>query len=340
MEYDAIIVGAGPGGLRCGELLARSGLRVLIIEKNCTIGKKVCAGGITWKGLIERIPAGLIERSFDTQIVTTPWQRIRVQAPHPIIATVNRIRLGEMMAETARSSGAHLLIDARLTGITHQEIQFVHNGHSRTASYRNLIGADGTTSLVRRYLGLGVDYFGIGINYSLQKTCQQMQWHFEAKSFGSGYAWIFPHSNTISTGAYSADPACNPTHLNQALVSWLKAKNIDVTKTRLRAEKIACDYQGWKFDNIYLVGDAAGLASPLTGEGIYPAMVSAEAVASSIIEAGDSHDQLRKLIKKHRIHAQMQRLASKHTALASLLSESSALLLRFGLISFNTFEMA
>ena len=298
MEYDAIIVGAGPGGLRCGALLARSGLRVLIIEKNSTIGKKVCAGGITWKGLIERIPAGLIERSFDTQIVSTPLQRIRVHAPHPIIATINRIRLGEMMAETARSSGAHLLIDARLTGITHQEIHFVHNGHPKTASYRHLIGADGTTSLVRRHLKLGVDYFGVGINYCLPLTCQQMEWHFEAKRFGSGYAWIFPHANSISTGAYSAAPACKATHLNQALVSWLKSKNIDVTKTRPRAEKIACDYRGWKFDNIYLVGDAAGLASPLTGEGIYPAMVSAEAVASSIVDDADSHDQLTNLIRK------------------------------------------
>ena len=49
--YDVIIVGAGPAGLRCAEILGQSKLSVLLLEKNAKMGQKVCAGGITRKDL-------------------------------------------------------------------------------------------------------------------------------------------------------------------------------------------------------------------------------------------------------------------------------------------------
>jgi flavin-dependent dehydrogenase len=49
--FDVIIVGAGPAGLRCAEILATSELSVLLLEKNEKMGQKVCAGGITRKDL-------------------------------------------------------------------------------------------------------------------------------------------------------------------------------------------------------------------------------------------------------------------------------------------------
>jgi geranylgeranyl reductase len=48
MHTDILIVGAGPGGLTCGRLLAEQGREVVILERNNVIGAKVCAGGITW----------------------------------------------------------------------------------------------------------------------------------------------------------------------------------------------------------------------------------------------------------------------------------------------------
>ena len=66
-SFSVIIVGAGPGGLACASLLAEHGVDVLVLERKPKVGPKVCGGGITWEGLIKRIPEHLIEGAFPVQ---------------------------------------------------------------------------------------------------------------------------------------------------------------------------------------------------------------------------------------------------------------------------------
>ena len=58
--YSVIIIGAGPGGLACARLLAEQGMDVLVLERKSIVGPKVCGGGITWDGLLGRVPMNLI----------------------------------------------------------------------------------------------------------------------------------------------------------------------------------------------------------------------------------------------------------------------------------------
>lgn len=340
LKYDAVIIGAGPGGLHCGQILARNGVRVLILEKNDIIGPKVCAGGITWKGLIERVPPELIERSFYSQNVSTRLQQVKLQSAHPIIATINRSRLGQFMAENVLSAGADIITGARAVQIEEKSITYRYKKKNRKVSFDYLVGADGSLSTVRETLKLSADIFGIGINYTLPQVVDDMEWNFDTGKFGSGYTWIFPHSESVSVGAYASMPSFRASRLNRYLVQWLTDKKFILSGLRPEAEKISCDFRGWKFGNRFLVGDAAGLASPLTGEGIYPAFVSAEAAAHSIIDNAHESAALKKLLNKHKKHSTMHRMACRHNMVAFFLSEISALLLRYRLISFDSFEMA
>ena len=72
MKYDTIIVGAGPAGLKCAEVLAKNGKEVIVFERKKIVGDKVCAGGLTVKDLNIGIPEKLYQRKIKKIIVHTP----------------------------------------------------------------------------------------------------------------------------------------------------------------------------------------------------------------------------------------------------------------------------
>ena len=341
LKFDIVIIGAGPAGLQCGKQLAASGAKVLIIERKKVIGKKVCAGGITWSGLIERVPKELIERSFSQQTITTSKQNAKLLSPHPILATINRQKLGSFMADEAINSGVEIIFPAVLRSIGENCVTYQKNKKSVKVFFDYLIGADGSLSKVRSHLGLSNTRIGTGINYSLNCTADKMEWNFNSTQFGSGYSWIFPHKETTSIGVYLNHCQHNISKYNKNLLQWAKNnKGFQLNGIRPEAEQICYDYQGWNFGNVFLVGDAAGLASPLTGEGIFPAFISAEAAAGTIIDKKSVPVALNRLIMKHRKHAFMVHLAARNKTSAFILSELAVFLLRFGIISFEKFEMA
>ena len=77
-KYDVVVVGGGPGGLKCAETLGEAGKKVLILEKNEIIGPKVCAGGLTRKAFdfLGR-PEEIIEKQFNNIVFNSPKQRTR-----------------------------------------------------------------------------------------------------------------------------------------------------------------------------------------------------------------------------------------------------------------------
>lgn len=340
MEYDAAIIGAGPGGLRCAQLLASHGVRVAVLERRSAAGRKVCAGGITWNGLLGSVPESLLEASFASQTITTGRRRVIIREPHPLIATVNRQRLGLYQTEQAAQAGADLFFDAPVLRINDKEIIYRRRGKERRLRCSYLIGADGSNSLVRASLGMKTQRLGIGINYFVGRTYDEMIWHFDAARFGSGYSWVFPHRETMSVGVYRGTRKGSAAALHRQLLSWLDTIGVSVKGTAVGADLVNHDFRGWRFDHCFLIGDAAGLASPLTGEGIYPAIVSAEAVAATIVDPSAGQPTIDSLLKKHRKHRIMLNLAETSPRLASFLAELSALLLRYRLLSSSSFEMA
>jgi geranylgeranyl reductase len=340
MDYDAVVIGAGPGGLRCAQHLANRGVRVAVLERRYAAGRKVCAGGITWNGLLGSLPESLLEAAFASQTISTGRRRVIIREPHPLIATVNRQRLGQYQAEQAAQAGADLFFDAPVLRINDKEIFYRWRGKERRLRCDYLIGADGSNSLVRASLGLKTQRLGIGINYFVGRTYDEMIWHFDAARFGSGYSWVFPHRETMSVGVYRGTRKGSAAALQRQLLGWLGAIGVSVNRAAVGADLVNHDYRGWRFDRCFLIGDAAGLASPLTGEGIYPAVVSGEAVAAAIVDPSGDQSTINKLLKKHKKHRIMLNLAETSPQLASFLAELSALLLRYRLLSSSSFEMA
>ncbi len=341
MHYDALIIGAGPGGLACAAKLAQENVKVLVVERKSVIGPKACAGGITWNGIFPRIPKNLIEQTFADQTIITRFQNICVTEKHPIIATVNRKNLGQFMAQEARKSGADIatsgLIEtispgsATLHSLTSQKRYTVH--------FDFLIGADGSTSKVRKYLKIPTKHTGVGVNFQVEGNYKKMEWHLLTNYFHSGYGWIFPHKDTFSIGAYIPHGIYSGSALKNRTLKWAENSGIDLHHLKCSAGYINFDYRGYHFNRTFLVGDAAGLASALTGEGIYPAIVSGEAVAEKIINPSKDSPEMERLIHQQQRFKAVTTFSSKSKILATLLAEMGSLALHYRLLNFKMFEM-
>jgi len=342
MHVDTLIIGAGPGGLACAKALAGQGQNVLVLERKFHIGKKVCAGGVTYSGLISRLPADLVERSFSTQHVYSKYQHCAITEKSPIIATVNREKLGLVMAAQATAAGAVIRCAtiARKIKKNSAEIYDKTSRNTEIITFDYLVGADGSSSLVRRSLGLKCEKFGVGINYTVAGSQTEMEWHLNSKLFANGYAWIFPHTDTVSVGAYAPKSRTSPARLKKALIQWGQKQGYSLAQEKAKAEYINFDFRGWKFNRVFLAGDAAGLASGLTGEGIYPAILSGEQIAATILNSGHSTKIMDDLIKRHRQHSRMLSISGKSEILNTLLSELMTLGLRSGIVRFSQMEMA
>lgn len=282
-KYDVIIIGASIAGLECAENLTSSKLSVLVIEKNKKIGDKVCAEGIIPNDL-EYIPKKFI--NFDFQKVIIHYKNKKVIFPQSkgILSTINRNDFLNYKAENLKkynnieiATGISVLkISNNLLGLS--------NG--KKINFKFLVGADGSSSIIRKYLNLPSKKLEIAIQYIIPKKFDNFEIYLDDKLFGTGYLWIFPNKDYTSIGCGTDLRFMKPKMLRSNFDLWLKENNFDTRDAKFQAALINYDYKGYKFNNVFLAGDAAGLTSGILGKGIYPASLSGKQVAQDIFKTG------------------------------------------------------
>jgi geranylgeranyl reductase len=298
-KYKSIIIGGGPGGLRCAKILAENDEDFLLIERENKPSSKVCTGmwGITEKTKYMGLPNSVFERKYKSVLFTKPKRTVEVKLDNHCVATLNRRELNRWLYKEADKSGANMVFGSNVTKIGNNYI--VSEG--KKTYFENLIGADGSLSIVRDKLGLPRSV-GIGVQYWLNKRMRNMEIHFDADRFGPWCSWIAPHNKVTSIGT-GGDMRLNPpSQMKRNLDSWCSENKIDISNARFEGAPINHIYLGHKFDNIFLIGDAAGFTSGLTGGGIYFSMASGEDIARMIIDSKHEPKLISKILdikKKH-----------------------------------------
>jgi geranylgeranyl reductase family protein len=299
--YDVIIVGGGPAGLKCAEVLGQTDKRVLLLEKKDHFGEKLCAGGLTAKDLeVLPIPDKVIEHKIARASIHTRHQRVDTPSPTPFLFTVDRQELGAYQGSLLDNLKVEVKMNSQVLEVTDKRVVLKDGSE---CGYKFLVGADGYASIVRKHLKLPVRKRLIGFQYTIPKHDVEplLEIYLHARRFNAWYAWIFPHRESIAVG-FCCDPRkVNHQKMKQKFQDWLIEKNIDPGIAKMESFPISYDYRGVQFGNIFLVGEAAGLANGLTGEGIYQSLVSGQEVARMILDPQYISQPLKIVLKYNRI---------------------------------------
>ncbi len=131
----------------------------------------------------------------------------------------------------------------------------------------------------------------------------------------------FPHRTSIAVGCCCDPEKADHLTCRTRFLEWLREKNIDPDTAVLHSCPIGCDYKGYRFGNIFLAGEAAGLASWFTGEGIYQSLVSGQETARMIKDPHYEPVMLHQALKYNRLLEKILKLLLLAGPLKGLLQE-------------------
>jgi len=293
--HDVIIVGAGPAGATLGRELARCGMNVVILEKAYLPRYKPCAGGLPVRTLylldVDIIP--VVERAVYSVVLSQGCaEQITLRSPQPLLYTVMRDRFDAFLVEQAKAAGAQVVegLAVERVAVDGERVWVTAGGEDWPA--RIVVGADGAFSVVTRSLGLmqGVP-FSMAIEGEFNVSRSTLAAWEEAVALDLGtlpgsYGWLFPKQRYLSIGVGGFHRRGR--ELKAYYQAFLAARLGHAPHhLRYRSGHILPHRQpGMAIQRgpVLLLGDAAGLVDPWSGEGIYYAIRSAR-LAAPVIQA-------------------------------------------------------
>lgn len=289
-QWDVVVAGAGPAGSRAAELLGRSGLSVLLLDPNAP-WEKPCGGGLTAAALAHTPELGELEpagRTIRELVIMAPSGAAVVVPLRRPYLVVSRRALGEWGLRRAQAAGARFV----QTGLARLEREPEGWSLTDTAGHvhraRWLVGADGATSRVRRFVAprLRPELAPTRVFYP-EAGVGPGRAMFRFLPAAEGYLWDFPRPGQHSLGIGVAPGTFARDRLDEALAQHRLAEAGASDPLPASGAVIATSaWESGRFDDLggpdyVLVGDAAGLADPATGEGIDYALRSARLAAAA-----------------------------------------------------------
>ena len=319
-DFDVIIVGAGPAGSFAAERLALAGTSVALCDGRPPGEPKACGGGVTskalkaWPHLLEAVG-----RTIDELDMYSPsGKHLHMKLEEPF-AVYSRIAFDTFLRDRARDAGAaviaHKISGREVKRDGDRWIVKAQSGAELTSKY--LVGADGANSAIARKLAGPLPPAEMEVAFGYRAPLPESSDAATVVAFlprWVGYAWAFPRIDHVSFGIATTQDAFDHEALDKLLWQFMvsyyevaqvgnsrmmnlwneRARSRTQTDNLRYAERYAARIPGlaprtWDTrkacgDGWALLGDAAGFADPVTGEGIYYALRSAELFTDAFLK--------------------------------------------------------
>ncbi len=281
-RFDVAVVGAGPAGSTTAYRLARAGARVLLVDKARFPRDKPCGGGLTLRA-VKELPVDV--GPVVEEVVTRVECRLNygpsfVRGSRDLCLMTQRRRLDHFLVERAVEAGAEFRDGVRL------DLDAV--------DARIVVGADGANGTTARALGLGGDIVnGVALEGNVSHARVNKKKYagrmvVELGVVPGGYAWVFPKGDHVNVGV--GGWASTGPHLRDELRVLCERHGIDPADVSdIRGHRLPMRRPGTRLarGGALLVGDAAGLVDPVSGDGLYEAFVSSRLAAAAIADVLD-----------------------------------------------------
>ncbi|MFG1651139.1 geranylgeranyl reductase family protein [Micromonospora sp. NPDC049275] len=324
--FDAVVVGAGPGGAAAAYRLAVLGRRVLLVDRREFPRDKCCGDGLTRSAVRLLADMGVLDELTGAQRVGGVRIRMRGRGARDFHyedpdgtgygMVVPRLELDAVLCRRAVSAGAVLWTGARATGLIGggagvHGVRIEYEGHRFALRAPAVVAADGASSRLAHQAGLRspdrewTGFAARGYFTEVTDLDELLEIHLPLADVTDrrvlpSYGWVFPVGDgTANVGVGLFDP----THRENVRLLYERfVADLAATDRRFRAARPAGPMTGaplrLDFDpsrcgvpGLLLVGDAAGLVSPFTGEGISFALESG-LLAADRIDAALRHAEV------------------------------------------------
>lgn len=299
-RVDVAVVGAGPAGSTAAIFLARAGARVALLDKAELPRYKTCGGGLVRRAadwLPENHPLE-VQRSLHAASMNflDAGLSYTVHRDDPLVWMVMRDQFDNHLAQTAAEAGALLYAPREVKGVVQQANAVEIETDRGTLLADFVIAADGANSRVAKTAGWTTrPGLAPAVECELRVPDDVFRRFDDCARFDfdvgvTGYGWVFPKRDHLSAGVVAMQgPAGN---LRKAVTAYFERIGLGPIEHSTQ-HGYYCPLQprseGLAKGRVLLAGDAAGLADPITGEGISPAILSGRLAAEAILGAsGDA----------------------------------------------------
>ncbi len=304
MDWDVIVVGAGPAGSNTARLLASRGHRVLVVEEHEEVGRPVQCAGLVTPRVFDHLPfdahsEGIWQNDLRGGIVVSPdGTKVRFETDVVQAIAMDRAGFDQAVAQAAQGAGAQIRTNTKaIAARAHADgiqVTLQTDGNRTTETCRLLVGADGIRGSVARWFGFPpvkeqVSAYEVELaDCHIPDGEDHMIPMFAGRGQAPGFfSWIIPVGGGRTRSGLAVAPG-----LSEAAAKRYYERMFEDPHSAPYLEGAGEVYRiiggiplGLRkrivANNVALIGDAAGMAKPTSGGGILMALIASEHLAET-----------------------------------------------------------